>query len=378
MTQGQMRFCLSTNGVASPRALTGSDAGRADSADRSYLPDFGTAQAVIALILISQLVAVFLSLAREPDGSAYFIELARLSVLMLWMTLASACVLTLVRPVLARQGTLRGSLFSIGLVLASIAVLSEAIYWLGQYFATLRQLDSSPLFPQNRWEFLYRNLFLGTLVSAAVLRYFYVTFQWRENVQREAQARITALQARIRPHFLFNSMNTIAALTRSNPAAAEQAVEDLADLFRASLANSGEMITLAQELEIARVYQRMEEQRLGDRLVVDWQLNQLPMQVRVPGLTIQPLLENAIYHGIEPLASGGTIVIKGSVRDAMVLIEVGNPLAPRSLRRKHDGHRIALENIRERLELSYGSRALLEIIEQPDHFQVRVGFPVAG
>ena len=99
-------------------------------------------------------------------------------------------------------------------------------------------------FPVNHWEFLARNLAIGALVSMAVLRYFYVTHQWVTNMQREAQSRVTALQARIRPHFLFNSMNTIAALTRTNPGAAEQAVEDLADLFRASLSNPGESITL--------------------------------------------------------------------------------------------------------------------------------------
>ena len=127
-----------------------------------------------------------------------------------------------------------------------------------------------------------------------MLRYFYVTHQWRSNLESVAESRFAALQARIRPHFLFNSMNTIASLTRSDPAAAERAIEDLADLFRASLGNSNEPISLEQELEVTRVYQRMEEQRLGDRLKVDWQLDNVPMQTRVPGLTIQPLLENAI------------------------------------------------------------------------------------
>jgi two-component system sensor histidine kinase AlgZ len=259
-----------------------------------------------------------------------------------------------------------------------MALLSEAVYWLGQNFPRVGNSMENWLFPADRWEFLSRNLAIGAMVSAAALRYFYVTHQWRTNTQREAQSRITALQARIRPHFLFNSMNTIAALTRIDPAAAEQAVEDLADLFRASLSNPGASISLEEELEIARVYQRMEEQRLGERLAVDWQLGDVPLATRVPGLTIQPLLENAIYHGIEPLAEGGTVTISGETGADMVTITVSNPLAPANKRRASQGHQIALDNIRQRLELAYGERARLEVEQADDHFSVQVGFPVAA
>jgi two-component system sensor histidine kinase AlgZ len=265
-----------------------------------------------------------------------------------------------------------------GLVIANIALLSEAVYWLGQNFRDTEAIMDVWLFPPDRWEFLSRNLAIGALVCAAVLRYFYVTHQWRSNVVKEAQSRITALQARIRPHFLFNSMNTIASLTRVDPAAAEQAVEDLADLFRASLSNPGESITLEQELEIARVYQRMEEQRLGERLSVDWQLNDIPMEIRVPGLTIQPLLENAIYHGIEPLPDGGVVTIVGKAQEEMITITVSNPLADESRLRPSQGHQIALDNIRQRLELVYGDRARLEIEHAADRFCVLVGFPVTA
>jgi two-component system sensor histidine kinase AlgZ len=331
---------------------------------------------VVALILISQLVAVVLSLASDSSVNGYFIELARASMLMLWMILTSACVLTLVRPVLIRRGVIAATCFSLGLVLANIALISEAVYWLGYYFAESRSVSSSSLFPQVRWEFLMRNLAIGMLVSAAVLRYFYVTHQWRTNMEKEVQSRITALQARIRPHFLFNSMNTIAALTRTNPAAAEQAVEDLADLFRASLGNPNEAISLEQELDIARVYQRMEEQRLGDRLSVDWQLNGIPLETSVPGLTIQPLLENAIYHGIEPLETGGVVTVIGKEEDDMVTITVSNPLGTQDQKPVRQGHQIALDNIRQRLELAYGDKARLEIEQTADRFQVQVGFPL--
>jgi two-component system sensor histidine kinase AlgZ len=364
-----MLLALSTSGVA-----TKSRAAQLADTDNCYLPDFSSASAVIALVLISELVALALTIARGPDLDSFFMQLARCSLMMLWMTLGSACLLTLLRPVLARRNTFVATTFSLGLVMACIALLSEFIYRFGLYFSATRMVDMSNLFPPTRWEFLISNLLLGALVAAGVLRYFYVTHQWRTNVEREAESRISALQARIRPHFLFNSMNTIAALTRTDPAAAESAVEDLADLFRASLSNPGESISLEQELEVARVYQRMEQQRLGSRLTVDWQLDGLPLQTRIPGLTIQPLLENAIYHGIEPRAEGGVITVLGEADDDMVTITVSNPL-PAASEQREGGHQLALDNIRQRLELAYGPRARMEVERAAESFRVLIGFP---
>ena len=341
---------------------------------KCYLPDFSSAAAVIALVLITELVALALAVARGAAGSEFFIDLARSSLLILWMTLTSACVLTLVRPVLARRSVPVATAFALGLVITCVAVVSELVFQFGQYFQATRLVDISGMFPVTRFEFLSRNLVLGILIAGGVLRYFYVTHQWRTNVEREAESRITALQARIRPHFLFNSMNTIAALTRTDPEAAENAVEDLADLFRASLSNPGENISLEQELEVARVYQRMEEQRLGSRLQVDWQLDDVPLQTRIPGLTIQPLLENAIYHGIEPRAEGGTITVAGAADDDMVTITVSNPL-PAAGKSRESGHQLALDNIRQRLELAYGRRARLEVESAAEYFRVLIGFP---
>jgi two-component system sensor histidine kinase AlgZ len=201
-----------------------------------------------------------------------------------------------------------------------------------------------------------------------------VAHEWRKSVELRAAARVHALQARIRPHFLFNSMNTIAALTRSNPARAEAAVQDLADLFRATLSDKRDTITLAEELEVARTYQRMEQLRLGGRLHVEWKTDPLPALALVPGLLIQPLLENAIYHGIEPRAEGGTVTISGEVSGGLVTIVVRNPLDPAP--GEHDGNRLALANIRERLELMYGERALIKAGRFDAEYIVTLRFPL--
>ena len=159
-----------------------------------------------------------------------------------------------------------------------------------------------------------------------------------------------ALQARIRPHFLFNSMNTIASLTRTDPERAEEAVEDLADLFRANLNEKRSSITLKEELEVARIYQRIEQLRLGERLHVIWDVADLPMRALVPGLLMQPLLENAIYHGIEPRPGGGIVTVSGALDGDIIALTVRNPL-PEAGGDAHAGNRIALENIRERMDL---------------------------
>ena len=129
---------------------------------------------------------------------------------------------------------------------------------------------------------------------------------------------------------------------------------------------------------MAQVYQRMEQQRLGDRLTVDWCLDDVPMNARIPGLTIQPLLENAIYHGIEPLAEGGVIRVTGASDDDGLTITVSNPVAPVEQRRNTSGHQIALDNIRQRLELAYGDRARMEVNNAADCFRVLIGFPQAA
>jgi two-component system, LytTR family, sensor histidine kinase AlgZ len=189
----------------------------------------------------------------------------------------------------------------------------------------------------------------------------------------QARARVHALQARIRPHFLFNSMNTIASLTRSDPALAESAVQDLADLFRANLSEKRNTITLEEELEVARIYQRIEQLRLGDRLRVDWNIGQLPMHALVPGLLLQPLLENAIYHGVEPQPDGGVVTVTGDLSGGLVTVVVRNPVGDQQNER--DGNKFALASIRERLSLMYGERALVKAGRFDAEYIVTLRFP---
>ena len=338
-----------------------------------YLPDFCTSRATLATVLIVELTALVLTLARASATIDFWTDLARTSMFLLWIGLAGSALLCAMRPRLARMSVAAGSAAALALIGAVIAAVSMCAWLFGRTPLVIES-GGAGLFPAAPGIFVLRNVGIGLIVTGLALRYFYVAYEWRMSVELRAAARVHALQARIRPHFLFNSMNTIAALTRSNPPRAEAAVQDLADLFRATLADKGDTITLAEELEVARTYQRMEQLRLGARLQVEWKTESLPANALVPGLMIQPLLENAIYHGIEPRPEGGTVTISGEVSGDLVTIVVRNPLDPAPGQR--EGNRLALANIRERLGLLYGERALMKSGRFDAEYIVTVRFPL--
>jgi two-component system sensor histidine kinase AlgZ len=341
---------------------------------RFYLPDFCEPRAVLAVVLIAALLALVLALARHSASARFWMDLARTSAYLLWAGLLCAGVLCKARPWLARQPSRRASLGALGLMVGTVAFVSEAVYWFGVLWAG-RLGTVSSAFDSGHAAFVLPHLLIAAIVGTLTLRYFYVVSEWRRSVELESRARIHALQARIRPHFLFNSMNTIAALTRSDPARAEEAIEDLSDLFRFNLRDARGQISLREELEVARIYQRIEQLRLGERLQVRWKVAELPARALVPSLLLQPLLENAIGHGIEPLPEGGTVTVHGRADDESVEFEVSNPV-PAQRRPARGGHQIALDNIRQRLELAYPGSSSVEVDDAGDTYRVHLRFPL--
>lgn len=343
---------------------------------RFFLPDFCSAGAVLAVVLISEIVAIMFAIARQTLHENFWIDLASCSLFLLWIGLGCAAVLCRSRPWLQRMPAPRAAMIAIALLVATIGVVSELVFQVGRFWGR-GFIDVSSVFPVDHAGFLLRSLAVGFIVSALALRYFYISAEWKRSIEMEALARIRALQARIRPHFLFNSMNTIAALTRSDPSRAEEAVEDLADLFRASLNEAHTMIPLREELDIARTHQRIEQLRLGNRLQVLWNVDELPMRAEVPSLIVQPLLENAVFHGIEMLPSGGTVTITGRLSNRQIEIEVRNPIPAQTGYGEREGNRMALENIRQRLELAWPRRARVETRQDGTEFCARLIFPYA-
>ena len=337
-----------------------------------FLPDFCAIRMVFAVVVVAELLAFILVLAtpwNNHGGGDKWSELGLVSLFVQWVALVSAAALCALRPALRRMSGMAAGLVSYLSLLLITVLLSEAAFRLSG------RLGFAPAELEHAG-FLLRNLAIGALVSGMVLRYFYVRHQWAQQVTAEAQARVQALQARIRPHFLFNSLNTIAALTASNPALAEDVVQDLAELFRVTMRDMRERVTLAQELDFTRSYLRIEAQRLGERLRVDWTLKNLPLAARVPALILQPLVENAVYHGIEPRAGGGTVHILATYNRGTLRLEVHNPVPDADARSHSNGNRMALDNIRERLQLAYGPEARLEMDRRDGLYRVRMLFPL--
>ncbi len=335
-----------------------------------FLPSFCDVRMVFAVVVIAELLAFILTLVSPGVMENAWGSLGLISLFMQWIALTSAAVLCVSRPMLARMGNRVAAAASYLLVLLVTAVVSELAFWL---------MLTSTLFPEitvdRHATFLLRNLTISTVIAAIVLRYLYVQFQWRQQLKAEARARIQALQARIRPHFLFNSMNTIAALTRSAPEKAETAIEDLSDLFRASLNNTHQQATLAEELILAQRYLGIEALRLGERLSVEWNMDAVPPTTVLPPLILQPLLENAIYHGIERLPEGGTIHVDGSCHDGRVTIAISNPVATEDNGKQQAGNRIAQENIRQRLQIIFGDSADLVSTLTAGVYKIVMHFP---
>ncbi|MDR3158203.1 MAG: histidine kinase [Zoogloeaceae bacterium] len=243
----------------------------------------------------------------------------------------------------------------------------------------------SAIFLQDSWRFLgltqdgliWRAVLLA--VSCAALLLYYFELRARALLPHLAEARLAALNARIRPHFLFNALNTVIALIRSNPRGAENALESLSDLFRALLKNTQELTPLSAEIALGRQYLELEKLRLGERLQVHWDIGVLPQDTLVPPLMLQPLLENAVYHGIEPSAQAGEIQVRMDMKEDRLRLEVINTMKdtdePGEYAENRPGNRMALENIRQRLTLYYDMEASLEHGARNGLYRVRVECP---
>ena len=339
-----------------------------DTESQVYLPDFCAAGTILVVILVAELVAIVLTLAGKTAPGLFLSELAKMSMYVLWLAVLSTAVLCRMRPWVEKFGKQWAFVISFFLLLILCLAVAEITYLLTNIVARTTYIS------ETHTAFLLRTFAISSIVIALAMRYLYISSEWRRSIVVEAQSRIRALQALIRPHFLFNTMNTIASLTRTDPKLAEEAVEDLADLLRANLAGPRTRTTLEEEIEVAAMYQRIEKLRLGERLAVNWDVSGLPMQALIPSLTIQPLLENAIFHGVELLPEGGEVAISGRRVGGTLHIEIANPVSQDSVR-KTDGNQMALSNIRQRFELAYGADASVDVEEDHERYAVRLRFP---
>jgi two-component system sensor histidine kinase AlgZ len=330
--------------------------------DAGRLPDFCSLPVLFALFVVGALTVIVMWLA--PGGGHGWRGFSVGMAFVAWLALLLTVALCKLAPWLQRLPA-RWPYAGAWLLMVLIAALASGVaQWLD---------DALPL-RLVRSGFVRDNVLIAALLGAAMLRYFYVLAQWQERLEAVSQAQVQALQARIRPHFLFNSMNTVAALVRTDPDAAERTLENLADLFRAALGESGARDgTLGEELTLVEHYLAIEQLRLGERLRVRRELDALPADFPLPRLLLQPLVENAVRHGIAPLREGGEIVLRGARDGDALTIEIDNPLpsAPAT-----QGHGHGLDSVRRRVAYRYGTQARVEAGPHGARFLVRLRLPL--
>ena len=312
----------------------------------------GQWQYFFELFLASIVLALLLTLAEAGSWSALNLSHTLKYVLYInWIVLVFIAILDISRNVWQKLNTvvafLLGFLLLQSIVLFTTSSLNILLYW-GSNFS-LQNLSSSIVFDQ-----LGLHLGYGALLGAFCLRYIFVRGEWLKQQHSELNARIQAMQARIHPHFLFNSLNSVVSLIGSDPDRAERMLIDLSRLFRASFREL-KLVTLNEEIQLCKYYLAIENVRLGDRLQVEWNVQQpeLLTQVKIPLLTLQPLLENSIFHGVEKKQLDAKIAILVEILQNQVTIVITNPYLVDKMRIR-DGNGIALENVKQRLKAHFG------------------------
>lgn len=321
------------------------------------LPDMRNLGVQLRVLVLANAMAVIAALLRASQPADAWEELLRISAVMQPALLASVLVLFFAHRLLQQLPYHLGVIAVFAIVLSLTTLLHYGVI--------------TPFWEEGSTPALWRLWLFTALMTGILLLYF--NLRGRALSPAITEARLQALQARIRPHFLFNSINAVLSLIRSDPRRAETALEDLADLFRVQMADNRCLVQLAGELELCRQYLGLEKLRLGERLHVVWHTDHMPADALVPPLMLQPLLENAVYHGIEPIDARGEIVINIFRRGGQLFILLSNPYRANSSR--HTGNSMALANIRERLALHFDAEARLDTQITESRYQVRIVLP---
>ncbi|MEM7026883.1 MAG: histidine kinase [Pseudomonadota bacterium] len=337
--------------------------------ENHFLPDFCSVRVLFIVVLSAELLAMILTLNQSLISRQILYDLALNSLFIQWIALSCIGLLCIGRRFLNQLSIVQAIIISYGLILIVTFIITEIAWEI--LFASPLGINPSATTHQL---FLLRSLGIAAIIGGVLLRYLYLQHEWRKNIEHVTASRLQALQSRIRPHFLFNCMNTIASLTRTAPEQAEQAVEDLAELFRASLMDFDNVYPITEEWQVCRLYLRIESLRLQERLKIEWDIDDIPDNTKILPLCVQPLIENSIYHGIEQLEDGGLITIKGQLKNEQILLTISNPI-PTIDHAKHEGNQLAQENIKQRMLNLYGDDCDLKIEKQEQSYTVSLVFP---
>jgi two-component system sensor histidine kinase AlgZ len=321
----------------------------------SVLPNFRNLGILLRILVLVNVMAASAALARAPTLGAFWYALLDISVVVQPVLIATLLLMVALNDFIHRRPYYAGVAVVAALTLGITVCILFAVYPAEEDLAARLQ----------------RAMVLALLMLAVLLAYFHL--YGRALSPALSEARLQALQARIRPHFLYNSINAVLSLIRQDPRRAEVALEDLAELFRVVMADNRELLPISREIELCRQYLELEQLRLGDRLRVAWRIDKMPGDALVPPLLLQPLIENAVHHGIEPRVEPGEISIDIYTARNRVHAVLCNPFEQRSTH--HSGNKMAIDNIRERLQLHFDAEASLETRVRENMYQVHIVLP---
>jgi len=326
--------------------------------DNFFIPRLNQPYALLLLLFLAQLLAIVLTLVNPEHLN--WQAFAYNSLFIHWNLLIMVGIISAIRPLLILSGEIAASV--IFLILAPIITLSLT-YLMQEYL-----IENFKLLDYLRFSII------SFIVAAVLLRSFYLQAQWHKLRQAELHARIESLQARIRPHFLFNSLNSIISLLSLDIAKAEQAILDLADLFRANLASSNTLITFEKEISLAKSYIAIEQYRFSYKLQIKWEIENVPPNTPIAQLTLQPLLENAIIHGVQNSCSEQIINVNAKIAHDFLELAVINSYAKQEVKSKGAKH--ALANIELRIKALFGEQAELKLSKKNQEFTALVRYPI--
>jgi two-component system sensor histidine kinase AlgZ len=319
------------------------------------LPNFRNLGILLRIGVLVNMFAFAVAIVKSHDMGMLWQQVIQISALVEPLLILSLLALAALNDGLRRMPYWIGAAAVLALELA----LTTGLYVAGR---TLLGPEPAPL--ERYW-------LLVALTTGALLVYF--DSRGRALSPSLTEARLQALQSRIRPHFLFNSINAVLSLIRQDPRRAEAALEDMAGLFRMLMEDNRELAPLARELELCRQYLNLEQLRLGDRLKVEWRTDRMPRDAMVPLLVLQPLIENAVYHGVEPRVEPGVVSIDIYATADQLHAVLRNPYQEKT--GPHSGNRMALANIRERLQLHFDAEASLTARADNDIYEVHIVMP---
>ncbi len=325
----------------------------------SRLPNMRNLGVNLRILLIVNAFLALSALLLSNSFTEFLTLITSISALAQPMLLLSLLVLYVSYPLLAKLQYWQG-------IIAILLIVLFTCCSVNSLFALLLIFEDL-----NGNHIQIRTLFFVLVITLCTLYYF--NLHQRAYSPAVAEARLQALQARIRPHFLFNSINAVLSLIRSQPKQAETALEDMADLFRVLMSENRDLVPLAQEIGLCRQYLALEKLRLEERLKILWQIDDMPPDALIPPLLLQPLIENAVYHGIEPLTAGGLITIQIYTKRNEVHLLLTNPYNGQN--KHNNGNKMALKNIKERLTLHFDLEASLKSTQSNNEYQVHIILP---